>query len=234
MKIHSLLCEQPSNMVNIAAIKRDCSPFLKLIKDNNKHLLYRGMPVQHNFELFHTKSIRTPTGIPILLHNILGDIMVEEVGYNYREKNALFVSSSLKEAVAYGTSYAVFPIGDFEYTFNKKCGDMFVELNSSYSWTHIKDPDLIDHKKEIVAALEYIFVFKLKSYDSVIRRDSEIDKLIQKYCKYLLTTIFPIIHNRDLGLAIEENDEIIITTDSFYGINCEMLKNSSVVDDIFG
>lgn len=109
-------------------ISRDCQPFLNEIDgDIIKHGLYRGMTSVNVGSPFGRKKAYLRNRLPLTaderVHIQMNTWFRLHFGKPWR--NAVFASGSKYLAGHYGDTYAIFPIGKFEYLWNSKVEDMF-------------------------------------------------------------------------------------------------------------
>lgn len=149
MKMRELFESDDEDM--IAAIKRDCKPFLKECRDNMVlNLMMRGMKGKGD-EIFKqsVRQDRKPLSMPGDKHKAFDDWSLEKFGFRARSQS-VFVTGSYDDARSYGHPYAIFPIGDFEFIWSPEVGDLFM-----YHTTSNVDFDDLGYKDtDLKAALE--------------------------------------------------------------------------------
>jgi hypothetical protein len=125
-----------SNVEKIAEIiKNDCQPWLKKSGGfqvfrgiNNRDDFIRPVDGEQGQKSFHDMYIgavrknRQPKDSPVWLHEALNDYFMKKVGLPLRS-TSLFCVRSSASASNYGSVYAVFPIGDFNYSWSKLVTD---------------------------------------------------------------------------------------------------------------
>lgn len=136
MKLQYLL-EQPDPEYDKAVdlIIKDCQPFLEQINYKVKRLpLYRGLKQikrddRGKFEegLMLKRKVRKdrqPKDMSKQDVSIMDQVFVNHFGYPYRTQ-ALFTTGSYNIADNYGQVFLIFPIGQFNFLWDKESGDMF-------------------------------------------------------------------------------------------------------------
>lgn len=108
----------------IENVKKDCKPWLSAIKNCQRKILYRG----YKGKLIDKKNVRTnrrPKDMPLHLHKKLDDVFFENFGWRPRSEG-LFVSSHSSVGAIYGdTGGLVFPVGKFDFLWNKDVHDLY-------------------------------------------------------------------------------------------------------------
>ncbi len=95
-------------------IKKDCKPYLNLIK--GKDPLYRGMNRSNGlFGEKKTKNKRIPSGSDLVEFKFINN-WLKDNNHNDRKTNICICTSNLNSTSLFGDSYYVFPIGKISYT----------------------------------------------------------------------------------------------------------------------
>lgn len=140
-------------------IKMHCKQFLQESKLYGKVLpIYRGIRInsEKTFTLPGHNPTRGTTGLDLETHDKLNKLFVDK--FNVPFLNGVFCSGSKIQADEYGYVYGVFPIGNFEFTYNPKIYDMFYGLQYGKAtpesiidgYTNTSLSKGIDYKKEII------------------------------------------------------------------------------------
>lgn len=96
-------------------IKTHCAPWLAA---SGGHVVYRGItPNGATFVCRAPRETRNPRDSSLADHRFMNE-MIKSQGLTANRSNSLFVTSSRAQAREYGTTYAVFPIGEFEFTWS--------------------------------------------------------------------------------------------------------------------
>lgn len=189
----------------IKVIDEKCKPFLSQINSHND-LLYRGMNKSINgYTIIQTPKNRQPVDTPLEIHKALDEWFLKKFGHRYRS-NAAFVTPRFTEAKSYGNPYAFFPIGDFDFVWSNKFGDLYAEiqhivkqkLGASVQNAVKEDPE---ETKEIVLQLVKNGDYTDKNLVDAIRAKNEImvdcDKYILVDPRVYDTQLFE-LHFKDL------------------------------------
>jgi hypothetical protein len=126
----------------ITILERDCSDFIKLLKENNITGLYRGHKIYETKPLidgfWNIKStIRTPRDTYHLVSNVIDNGLEQKFGIPLRS-NGVFASKDLSIAKDYGKfkreAFLFFPKNGFRYFWNPNIDDLFTHLRDEYEW----------------------------------------------------------------------------------------------------
>lgn len=175
MKIIELFENTQEDM--IAAIKRDCKPF---IQSKPGGLVMRGMTGKGD-EIFKrvVRQDRKPLTMRADKHKAFDDWSKEKFGFGARTQ-CVFVTGDYGDAKSYGQPYAIFPIGDFRFIWSPEVGDLFM-----YNTTHIKDYDDLRYKDtdlaDAVASNNEIMVYCKEYYAVPIAEDNTEYKIYQTF-----------------------------------------------------
>jgi hypothetical protein len=123
-------------------IERDCSDALYAMKKTGK-LLYRGIK-GHQLDIFHGKSrnYRQPLdSYENTQKNI--DFYLRNSGFTALRSNSIFCTSG-HAAGGYGTTYLIFPIDGFDFTWSEIIGDL---VYSKLATLRGDDPNLVSNYK---------------------------------------------------------------------------------------
>ena len=174
-------------------IERDCAPYLQEVGDKS---LLRGMPINQQFLKKRTRlADRIPKDTPPELHNMINEYFVKE--YKKPFRNAMFCTGKLHEAKQYGTPYAVYPIGDFEYLWSPTVIDLWLTYDESkYELRkQLSKSGILNVAPDFENKMHELF---LKEY------------IVRKY-----------IHNSALQAAIQIGNEVMVWCEEYYAVKYE-------------
>jgi len=135
-----------SDIVNEYTIPKEYVDFIKYISENCKPFLeeidykifsfpvYRGIEsVQMKKKFMTVQNVRLenrrPKDMPREVHDKLNELFIRKFKEPFRD--ALFVTGDSYFAEGYGTTYCVFPVGEFSFIWSKNIKDLF-ELYEEY------------------------------------------------------------------------------------------------------
>ena len=118
-------------------IYQNCQPFLQEINNEpSKHTMHRGIPrLEHSeenphYDIMGIKDVRLSNRLPKDTiqkdHDEINDYLNQVYGHPYR--NGLFVTGIKSVAEGYGTAFAIFPIGKFDYIWHPEITDLYTEF----------------------------------------------------------------------------------------------------------
>lgn len=111
-------------------IKDNCSPWLNQTK-NGKYVVFRGDQFVYSGNAVALKKVRPnrrPSDTNLESHKVMVNL-INKLGLTANRHNSAFVTSNFEEALAYGNyGYVTMPVGEFNYTWNPKISDFFVEI----------------------------------------------------------------------------------------------------------
>lgn len=116
----------------IVFVKKNCQPYLNELNcfENPSHALFRGT---NNVKLFNGPVVvkprlnRKPMNTQIHAHEILTKAFTE-LGFVANRNNSFFAGSK-SEAKSYGHLTAIFPIGNFNYTYSPLIEDLYMGID---------------------------------------------------------------------------------------------------------
>ena len=122
-------------ITSAAQVKKDCKFYLSQI-DPGKDILYRGIRDKElagtgrgMTDTFIKKDVRlddrNPKDTDAKAHEYINNYFVEHYGAPFR--NGLFATGRESESFKYGTSFQIFPIGNFEFLWSASVKDLWVE-----------------------------------------------------------------------------------------------------------
>lgn len=199
-------------------IKKDCKPFLEKVDPINlDKLIYRGMDENKFFIHKDVRKNRKPFTTPSVIQEFVDNYLKEKYGKQFRS-NSIFVSGSPYVATTYGTSYIIFPIGNFEFLWSPHVSDLTPNLALAIRKGYDKAEQQYDVFQEIS---------KFKSPEQLPDNVKEqLTKTLQKV-DYKL--------NDNLEKAIESDKEIMIKCDSYYAIKKDTQgKAHAVLKNLMG
>lgn len=193
----------------IEIIKRDCKPWLDVVKNlpRGKRMIYRGMSTASTASL-NKKSVRVnrePRHSDKWLHDLLNNFLFKKFGTKYRSE-ALFVTPSTTVAKGYthkrgetfdtGAVYLIFPIGSVDYCFSETTKDV--------TW---------DIMANIMPELHYDYSREGLKGDKITKAiKADIEEMIEKNER------FHYVENENIGSAFKRDNEIMIKCKDFYFI----------------
>lgn len=174
----------------------DCEPWLDA---TNGEIVYRGIKKYPEHLYGFVKPVRgnrDPLDTPSDRHDIL-NTLIKQAGGIANRSNSMFVTSSPGVASHYGRVFAVFPIGNFNYTWSPIWADWHNDLTWSAINSLLKKPNDITHT------------------DAYVDVVTKIKKLVQNPDNVDLKSLKEGIRvNEGLAEAIAESQEIMIQCDS--------------------
>jgi len=168
----------------IDTLKKDCGPFLSVLKSSNT-FLYRGFWVKgekrkelHKCETgivyfkSKPKKDRKPKDMERADHDELNELLKKKFGWKPRSQG-VFATGDQSEAGAYGDDFLFFPIGEFKYVWSRDIKDLFQYIRDKREKESI-EPDfqeIVDTytDKDIIGAIKkgHELSIKCSSYYAV-------------------------------------------------------------------
>jgi hypothetical protein len=126
MKIRDIITEavglDPHKLA--AQISKDCQPYLRQNHSPKEQILWRGIQAKvGSFVKVPNPVNREPRDTSPTISKMVDDVFFESVGIRFRS-NALFATGDRVGSEEYGVSYAVFPIGQFQFCWSPIVSDM--------------------------------------------------------------------------------------------------------------
>jgi len=187
-------------------VYKNCQPFLEEIDyEVGEYVLYRGINKGKDIAQIFTNQLlsRRPDRMPLhtdqFAHDAFNEYFTKK--FNHPFRNALFVTGNIKIAKDYGTPYAVFPIGDFEYLWAKNTTDLYV----AYSYTE--------------PAKDFSILNKFMNYAGVGMDSDSFASIKKDTFKWLNDDVE--FSQEDLKDAIETGNEIMLWVDNYYAIRAD-------------
>ena len=113
----------------IRKIHNNCMPFLK---EAEGKFLYRGLDIVEREDkpimVVSPEEDRYPMNTPQELQNIVND-WFRKYGFKAHRGNSFFCTSSFSDAEKYGVPHAIFPIGNYSYTWSPLIHDFFEDID---------------------------------------------------------------------------------------------------------
>lgn len=191
MKVFELF-EQQS--FDLEKFKEDCAPFLKEMKGTNSypyHGTYNASPADYEVRTFKERT--APRDTPKDIHSDLNTHFKSKYGHEIR--NWMFITSSTRDARAYGHLHVIFPIGpNYHYAWSP-----FVEDMTTHRLIHVSQ----SQRDKEVEHLPY---------------DERIDHADEKFLTDIETINFKV--DTDLKEALESGHEIHLKCERFYIFTC--------------
>lgn len=126
-------------------LKRDCSEFLKLLKQSGQGPIFRGFEDMYSeFDEFQSHTERHPRDMSIEVHRTLDELFENKFGIKVRSRGN-FCTFDIETAKRYGKPFMFFPIGEFKYFWNPKVLDLYTEIdNEGYNYIWDWDAELAE------------------------------------------------------------------------------------------
>jgi hypothetical protein len=210
---HDLSGAQKNILLYCELIKKDCQPYLQQNPDAvTKNPLYRGVkpPGGHSVSGegdadYIYKDIRLtdrkPSDMPYDLHQFINGYFKQEYGASFR--SAMFVTGSVGTAGDYGTTYIIFPTGEFQYLWSPEFEDLF----------------------SITGEYGYEFASNALGREAAIKATTEIKQ-------HIADEVLSTYQTDDLLAGINARHEIMIRAKSYYGITSEVMYNGPFMKEI--
>ena len=125
----------------IISLKRDCRPFLDILKKSNGFLYRIASNSVPAYKQFVVPTNRSPRDFNKYTHDLLNKKLFDKFGIFGRSEVA-FATNNPTQFELEGQVYLIFPIGDFKYLYNPKVSDLIVNFTSNSTIREIvKDRD---------------------------------------------------------------------------------------------
>lgn len=130
-------------------LSENCDPWLR---ESKGAIAYRGISKHHTDAdvlayIKRVRSDRKPKDTPENVHNVFNKI-IATCGKVANRTNAAFVTGDKWQAGEYGSVYAVFPIGNFNYTWMENVSDWTNLQNQLVMSASLTDSDLQEIRKK--------------------------------------------------------------------------------------
>lgn len=172
-------------MKRLELIKKDCNPYLNLLKKiNYRYYLYSGRRKGYSGTDFSKKQIRqdrNPKDTPDDKHQFIDNWFYENFGIKARSQT-LFCTSDTTIARVYGRLYYIFPVGKYEVIWSNKFIDLYNRAYMDWDIERYKELFLNDYAK----------TYKKGDKINALKSENE----IMLYCKeyYMVEAENPINH----------------------------------------
>lgn len=128
----------------IHLIYKDCQPFLKkALKDNYQNLFYSGRKSKDDWFKGNVRTDRRPTDTNKVLHRDLDKMFQKKFGYLVRS-SSIFVTNDIGVADSYGTTYMIFPIGNFKFVWSPGIVDLYIYMRDEYGTKSKENNGVLD------------------------------------------------------------------------------------------
>lgn len=171
----------------IVKIKKDCQPFLKLIKGHS--FLWRGsnLPYTGGYGKFSPRTNRKPRDLQYNLHDAFNLAFKKKFGW-YARSEGLFCNGNKHTITQFGVPVMIFPIGAFKYIWSRDVVDLYTFVREYFGqrWTFI-DAEV----KDILASPEFQRIVKSYSnrdFAAALNADVEIIINCKQY--YLVDYVY--------------------------------------------
>ena len=204
-------------------IKKDCQPFLKLLKENEhvqswgnklKPILYRGIKNREG-DFLKEKVRKERQSLDSGKHvdiKVMDDLFEEKFGIRPRSEG-VFCSFDITQADRYGDIFMIFPIGDFDYIIN----DQWTDTMDAWLW-------YLDDAKDDLSDEEYKeFIEKWGELDSN-------KKIPSKYVKHVVDSHY---YNDKFEHGIKHGTEMMVVCDEYYAIRYDKSIREKVINSIY-
>jgi len=134
MRLNHYLTETEDIQPGLDLIRKQCGPFLKLMKSTGG-ILYRGVNEKDKTYLPIKKTMHREGRLPLstlpIIHKALNEIFYKKFGWKVRD--GVFATFTQADTHVYGNLYYVFGIGSpIRYCYSKEITDLWADLNH---WT---------------------------------------------------------------------------------------------------
>lgn len=163
----------------IVQIQRDCKPFLK--QCGMEALAFRGFTNNYLAPFFKraTRQNRKPMNTSKVAQAEQDKWFDEHFGFKARSAS-VFTTGNYDDANSYGQVFAIFPIGDFQFVWSPKVGDLFMAQGSDNQTDFLNDGNYQDTNLPAALASDNEIMIDCKEYYAVkITSNKEAAKLLQ-------------------------------------------------------
>ncbi len=125
MNFKSFITEDYNRQIAVDIVK-ECMPFLK---ESENRSLYRGMKgLVDSVKQISPRSNRKPLDTKKSHHDIINVEFAKKYNVDNIRSRAVFCTGHTDNAIAFGTLYNIFPIGDYSYWWSPTIDDLYGEL----------------------------------------------------------------------------------------------------------
>ena len=186
-------------------VKRDCSKFLKEIKQS-KRFVYRGISGVGKMGIKTPRPDREPKDMSLAGHNYLGKLFKKYHGWNAR-KEGVFCFGDVGDASSYGDTYIVFPVDGYKYLWSDDINDLYScmeeEKYMKYDGHYTDFSVLWDEDKLCTFMMEFDYNSEDEN-DLLFKADNELNILIKNYSNNNLTKYLTVYSNYELVLKCKK------------------------------
>jgi len=132
MRLQQYINEEQSRYDDVVnALKKDCAPFLKELKQTGrKEFLLRGhMYASGTITKKKTRNDREPKDMDETTSQYLDNLFKKKFGW-YARSSGIFATSKMDDAEEYGKAFLFFPIGKYKYIWSPKIGDLYTKIDN--------------------------------------------------------------------------------------------------------
>jgi hypothetical protein len=164
-----------SNIISI--LKKDCAPFIEVLKKNHGKPLFRGSdsgkPDNGQIKLISPRVNRKPKDTPNDIHNFMNRQFEAKFGFPYRD--GIFVTGVQRTAAFYGSVCVVFPIGELKYIWSDLVDDLLYVIERIYSHEDFDDTDTVNQNPQLAQEfIDLVDSYKSDNLDRAISTGHEI------------------------------------------------------------
>ena len=195
--------------ISLDKVFDDCNSYIETIKKCEKgKLLHRGFKQNYDkIKLIEHNWNRQPVDTPDHIHDMVNEWFVEYHGWKAR--NGVFCVGNNKKTV-YGTNYLLFPVGDFNYLYNKNVNDLFGDHEMEMYDSYLPEEDIEDMWFQHCGDDE-------KCIDDNIAYSKFYDEIIEEYREEFYKHLKNIVKQyQDNNICETFRQEIIVKCDEYY------------------
>lgn len=219
-------------------IKRDCSKWLKEVKNPKEFPVYRGSredltsknftvtyPPTHIGPILNKKSVRTdrrPKDTSKKLHDYVDGWLNKQFNIKFRSQS-VFVTGDVSKAVDFGLTYLVFPIGDYDYCWSHDFKDMTEDIDNAIRFRVEKLFKSGDLSQRDFNYIKQDYGFLISGILNIDDGEDILDYVLNE-AGYKM--------NSDLLKAIRMGNEIMISCDEYYMLGPLTSRSSDTIHEI--
>ena len=127
------------NLQNVSQfIKNNCQPYLRENPEFEKFPLYRGINKTDAVIISPVRTDRRPLDTDVKTHNAIVKELSKR-GIKANRNNSIFCTGDSETPYTYGNKYVIFPVGDFDFTWNPMVEDFTSEISKATTVKKSKD-----------------------------------------------------------------------------------------------
>lgn len=216
-------------------IYENCEPFLSQISNPVDQVLWRGTFKDINYKVTDVRKDREPTNSTKIEQEFI-DSSFDRLGITAKRSNSLFCTGYEYTTQTYGRPFAIFPIGEFSFSWSPNIRDLFTDFhphmyNFDYDKIRISDLSydfgLIDKNLtigDLIRKSQYQNLdaatrrFEHHHLNRLVRRDPEVMLAaanLDKFDDYIRQSYM----TTDLPAAIESHNEILIHCEKYFAVS---------------